>query len=165
MGEAKRRRAAASASRDLNAEIGAVFDEAGAGRGKVLSVEFLYASQAPAMLRGLLGGDPYVGQMLALVSDTVDRVGQSEDRGEPMLCLLCDHEFTRRFGGLPTALVVLSAFRQDRSRAIVHGLCRACAGAAVTEELKDRVQAKLFESYGIKDGRLVPTPDREPGHA
>jgi hypothetical protein len=165
MGEAKRRRAAAAGQRDLDAEVREVFDEAGVGQGKVVSVEFVYAFQAPELLRGSLAGAPYARQMLTLVSQIVKRVGQSEDQGECMLCLLCDHEFTRRLGGLPTALVVLSAFREDRSRAMVHGLCRACAGDNISEGLKDRVQRKLFEAYGLTDARRVPTPDCEPGHA
>jgi hypothetical protein len=165
MGAAKRRReAAAPANPELDAYLGEIMQEAGTGDRKVLAVEIIYAERSLDLLAAVFAGEGHARQMLGVVSDMLAQVRQCEARGEPMLCLLCDREFSTQPGRLPRALVILSAFRDDKRHCIVNGLCRACAGRDLTSELKQRVYARLLKGYGMNDARLVPTPG-EPGHA
>jgi hypothetical protein len=85
---------------------------------------------------GLLRSEKY---FRLLLNFAVEVVG-GDDGGGPM-CLACEYEF-RRSGGPPTALAVTIPIHVAPSRAIISGVCEACARLS-DEELTDRVYRDL----------------------
>jgi hypothetical protein len=121
----------------------------------VFQLEMVRHHDVPGLFLAAAAGDVRAIQICDLVGQFLRRIAAP---GAPILCLLCDNELSPV--ALPSAILIMSARRDDPSMAIVNGLCAECAGKP---DLEAAVLAKYRDSL-IPDLRVLP-PIGEAGRA
>jgi hypothetical protein len=145
MGEAKRKRNLAQGIKEIHAE----------GQG-AWQIQVITPEDVLRISIGYLAGAPAAAKWFPWIYDICEQMDKARP---PILCLLCDHEFTPQTP--PRAFVAFTAMRDDPRSAIGNGLCPKCAAHPnLTQQIADKYRQNM-----IPDLRVIPTPHPNPGHA
>jgi hypothetical protein len=152
MGSVKRRRPSTATTPTFEADLKQICSE---GQG-AWQLQAFAPENVLEMLLAARGGNDNAARWLLLIENTMCTMLKQTPG---MLCLLCDYEFDD--GRMPTIWLILTALRDDPSRAIINGLCPSCSRQP---NLETRIVDKYRDSM-IPDLRVIPRPHKQSGHA